>query len=289
MAFNNRFSGSDMLGGIKDRLGIGGGNRNNYNDYDDYDAFDDYDDYDAYADNFDDYSTYDDEQSDRDREMDRYGRVTERDASARRSRRSYTDIASSDLSDRRRDTTGHASLVSIDDIKANTRRMMADSASAGRSTTRARDSYRSSDYMSSGSVEREFLPDPMVPAEHHSDSTEGSKRPSAYDSLLSSGSSSSFSSSSTSHPVRGVVVVAPVSYNDVEKVAKAMRKGDVVVLNLRNVAPDLTQRVLDFSFGVTGALDGKVDCIGEKVFALTVGATLSEAERLQLRSQGVVL
>ena len=280
-----RNSGSGMFGSIKSKLGIGG-NDANYDDYDDYD-----DDYDTYSDNFDDYSTYDDE---RDREMDRYGEVVERDASARRSRRSYTDAASSDFDERRRGATGsHTPLVSIDDIRANTPRLNMDSPSGARSSTLTRHEFRSSDYMASGSLEREFIPDS---GNGSSTSEDSPRRTSGYDSLFSSTSSQASSADSGSRSEgfsanrssRNVVVLAPKEYAEVEKVARSLKAGDAVVLNLKSVSGDLSKRVLDFSFGVASALDADVDCIGDKVFAFTRYAQLSDAERMRLRGQGVL-
>ena len=278
-----RNSGSSMFGSIKSRLGIGG-NDADYDDYGDYD-----DDYDTYSDNFDDYSTYDDE---RDRDMDRYGAVVERDASARRSRRSYTDAASSDFDERRRGNTGsHTPLVSIDDIRANTPRLNMDSPTGARSSTLTRHEFRSSDYMASGSIEREFIPD----SGNTSSSSDDSPKRSGYDSLFSSTSGSAAADSgfrsegsAAGRSTRNVVVLAPKDYAEVEKVARSLKAGDAVVLNLKTVSGDLSKRVLDFSFGVASALDADVDCVGEKVFAFTRYAQLSDAERMRLRGQGVL-
>lgn len=87
---------------------------------------------------------------------------------------------------------------------------------------------------------------------------------------------------------RTCTVLKPVSYGEVERVAKIVKAGDVAVLCLRNTPDDLSKRVLDFSFGVASALDAQVECVGDKVFALTRGVALSESERTNLRNQGVL-
>lgn len=50
----------------------------------------------------------------------------------------------------------------------------------------------------------------------------------------------------------------------------------------------LAKRILDFSFGVASALDANVECVGNKVFALTRIDELTEAERSYLRTQGII-
>ncbi len=94
---------------------------------------------------------------------------------------------------------------------------------------------------------------------------------------------------STSHtPTRSLTVLRPVSYSEVERVAKALKAGDAVVLALRTTPEDLVKRVLDFSFGVSSALDASVDCIADKVFAITCGTPLTDAEKMNLRTSGVL-
>lgn len=283
-----RNGGSGVLGSIKNRLGFGRDD-NRYDDYGDYDE-----DYDAYSDSYDDYGTYDDDQAD-DGDMDRYGEVVERDASARRSRRSYTDVASSDFNERRYGSGSFTPLVSIDDIRANTQRGEADSPVGVRSSSLTRHEFRSSDYMASGSIEQEFI------AEGHgsSNGSEEPKRASGYDALFSStsttprqddvavGASPSESASST-RSSRSLVVLSPREYGEVEKVSRSLKSGDAVVLDLKAVPADLSKRVLDFSFGVASALDANVDCIGDKAFAITRYAQLSDAETMRLRGQGIL-
>ena len=89
-------------------------------------------------------------------------------------------------------------------------------------------------------------------------------------------------------PVRKLTVVKPVDYGDVELVSRAVKSGDVVVLAMRNTPDDLSKRILDFSFGVASALDASVECPAEKVFAIARGAGLSDSEKLNLSSQGVL-
>lgn len=96
------------------------------------------------------------------------------------------------------------------------------------------------------------------------------------------------SGASTHTPSRTLSVFIPTSYGEVERVAKALKAGDVAILALRKTPDDLAKRILDFSFGVSSALDANVDCIASKVFAITRGAALTETELSSLRAQGVL-
>lgn len=89
-------------------------------------------------------------------------------------------------------------------------------------------------------------------------------------------------------PARSLSVLMPAAYADVERVAKILKAGDAVVLSLRETPDALSKRVLDFSFGVASALDARVECVADKVFALTRDAALTDAERLALRGKGVL-
>lgn len=293
----SRNGGSGVLDSIKSKLGFRS-NEDQYDDYGDYEdsgEYDDYgEDYDAYSDNFDDYSTYDEDQGASDSDMDRYGEVVERDASARRRRRSYTDVASSDFNDRRQGANSFTPLVSIEDIRANTHRTMSNTPSGVRSSSLTRHEFRSSDYMASGSLEHEFISET-----HGSSAAEEPRRASGYDALFSSTTSASsrrddaetmtqVDAAPSVHPSRTVVVLAPREYAEAEKVSRSLKAGDAVVLNLKTVPGDLSKRLLDFSFGVASALDVNVDCIADKVFALTRYTQLSDAEIMRLRGQGVL-
>lgn len=90
------------------------------------------------------------------------------------------------------------------------------------------------------------------------------------------------------NPSRSISVLKPASYGEAEHVAKILKAGDVAVIALRNTPDQLSKRILDFSFGVSSALDASVECVADKVFAITRGAALSDAERQALRNQGVL-
>ena len=89
-------------------------------------------------------------------------------------------------------------------------------------------------------------------------------------------------------PTRAIIVLKPSAYADVERIAKTVRTGDVIILALRNTPDSLSKRVLDFSFGVASALSTRVDCISDKVFAINCGDALTPSELANLRNQGVL-
>ncbi len=89
-------------------------------------------------------------------------------------------------------------------------------------------------------------------------------------------------------PTRSLSVLMPTEYGDVERVAKILKAGDVVLLSLKEAPDGLSKRVLDFSFGVASALDARVECVADKVFAITRDTSLTDAERNALKARGVL-
>lgn len=84
-------------------------------------------------------------------------------------------------------------------------------------------------------------------------------------------------------------IVRAVRYEDIEIISRYFRAGDTVTLVLSGARIDTAKRILDFSFGVTSALDGNVERLANLVFVLShepSGAT--EEERKILRDQGYI-
>ena len=239
-----------MFDDLKSRLGFG----RNDDDYDDYDDYDDgEDDYDEYG------SSYEEPSSSAYRPAR---------AGSGRTRTNFGDLSSN--------------LVNIDDVKASTRvpdRLQRDPlASTG-------DSY------SSRGSSRDFAD---VPA--YDTSRDSWSRSEGLDSLFEPSDNSAYdpyeayssSAAGAYSPIRSLTVIKPVVYGDVERVARAVKSGDVVVLVMRNTPDDLSKRILDFSFGVASALDANVECPGDKVFAIARGNELSAEEKQRLRNQGAL-
>ena len=91
---------------------------------------------------------------------------------------------------------------------------------------------------------------------------------------------------STSGDVR-VHFVAPKNFNDVQDVADHFKDAIPVILNLQGTDTDLSKRLIDFSSGLTYALDGGMQRIADKVFLLTPqNVEVSAEERARLVEKG---
>jgi len=82
---------------------------------------------------------------------------------------------------------------------------------------------------------------------------------------------------------RKVEHVLPITYADAEQIAVELRKGSVVVLDLRTTRPELAKRILDFSFGVASALDGQVERYVDRVYLFTINGAVQDVERAAIR------
>jgi cell division inhibitor SepF len=66
-----------------------------------------------------------------------------------------------------------------------------------------------------------------------------------------------------------VHLVVPKNFNDAQQIADQYKDTIPVILNLQQTDPDLSKRLIDFSSGLTYALDGGMQRIADKVFLLT--------------------
>ena len=81
--------------------------------------------------------------------------------------------------------------------------------------------------------------------------------------------------------------VAPKSFNDVQDVADKFKDTIPVILNLQGTDTDLAKRLIDFSSGLTYALDGGMQRIADKVFLLTPrNVEVSAEERARIVEKG---
>ena len=81
--------------------------------------------------------------------------------------------------------------------------------------------------------------------------------------------------------------VAPKSLNDVQDVADKFKDAIPVIINLQGTDTDLSKRLIDFSSGLTYALDGGMQRIADKVFLLTPrNVEVSAEERARLVEKG---
>ena len=263
--------GKSMFGDIKSKLGFG--RKNDYEEfYEGYEEFEEGDDYGEYG----------------------YDESYERTSGSAYD--PYDSVTTREPGERSRGRSSMPRLVSIDDVRARTAvpTLPDDDAPASRRSSSS--SFRT---MVDSSLPPQMTPEGTAAASaaasavHHARS-EGlnslfeSTTPPADTRPASSRGTSASASGSRFTPSRTLKVVAPGAYNDAEAVSTALKLGNAVVLNLAATPDALAKRILDFSFGVASALDANVECVGNKVFALTRIDELTEAERSYLRTQGII-
>jgi len=84
-----------------------------------------------------------------------------------------------------------------------------------------------------------------------------------------------------------VHLVVPKSFNDVQDVADKFKDAIPVIINLQGTDTDLSKRLIDFSSGLTYALDGGMQRIADKVFLLTPrNVEVSAEERARFVEKG---
>jgi len=79
----------------------------------------------------------------------------------------------------------------------------------------------------------------------------------------------------------------PKSFNDAQQIADQYKDSIPVILNLQGIDADLSKRLIDFSSGLTYALDGGMQRIADKVFLLTPrNVDVSAEEKARLIEKG---
>ena len=84
-----------------------------------------------------------------------------------------------------------------------------------------------------------------------------------------------------------VHLVVPKNFNDAQQIADQFKNDLPVILNLQGTDTELAKRLIDFSSGLTYALDGGMQKVAEKVFMLTPrNVEVSAEERARLIEKG---
>ncbi|MCC6222389.1 MAG: cell division protein SepF [Thermoleophilia bacterium] len=84
-----------------------------------------------------------------------------------------------------------------------------------------------------------------------------------------------------------VHLVMPRSFNDAQAIADKFKDSVPVILNLQNADPELAKRLIDFSSGLTYALNGGMQRVADKVFLLTPrNVEVSAEERARMLERG---
>lgn len=256
-----------VLSGIKSRLGFSNDQDEPLDDDyyydDDFDDDDDYDDFDDEVDDYDDYDDDDDYEEDDRRSDNRFGRA----AFQRLRDRVRPDSGRGPQRERSSVRSVSSNLVNIDDVRARTR--AADSFN---------DPDRRADYGHEAPSHRGYASDAPEMEPSFEAPRAGFDPYSAF----------SGEGATTHAPLRSLSVIRPAAYSEVEQVARYLRAGDMVILCMKTTPGDLAKRILDFSFGAASMVDARVECVGDKVFALSTGVALTDDEKARLISQGVL-
>src|ERR671911_2067290 len=84
-----------------------------------------------------------------------------------------------------------------------------------------------------------------------------------------------------------VHLVVPRSFNDAQSIADKFKESVPVILNLQGTDVELSKRLIDFSSGLTYALNGGMQRVADKVFLLTPrNVEVSAEERARLIDHG---
>ena len=84
-----------------------------------------------------------------------------------------------------------------------------------------------------------------------------------------------------------VHLVVPRSFNDAQSIADKFKDAVPVILNLQGTDTELSKRLIDFSSGLTYALNGGMQRVADKVFLLTPrNVEVSAEERARLIERG---
>jgi cell division inhibitor SepF len=84
-----------------------------------------------------------------------------------------------------------------------------------------------------------------------------------------------------------VHLVVPRSFNDAQQIADKFKDAIPVILNLQGTDQELSKRLIDFTSGLTYALDGGMQRVADKVFLLTPrNVQVSAEERARLLEHG---
>ena len=84
-----------------------------------------------------------------------------------------------------------------------------------------------------------------------------------------------------------VHLVVPRSFNDAQSIADKFKESVPVIVNLQGTDSELSKRLIDFSSGLTYALNGSMQRVADKVFLLTPrNVEVSAEERARLIDRG---
>jgi cell division inhibitor SepF len=81
--------------------------------------------------------------------------------------------------------------------------------------------------------------------------------------------------------------VTPGGFGDAQEIGDRLKDGQPVIVNLQEVPPDLSRRLIDFCSGATYVLGGNMERVAKSVFLLTpANVEVSADERRRLQERG---
>ncbi len=84
-------------------------------------------------------------------------------------------------------------------------------------------------------------------------------------------------------------VLRPVAYDDVQAVVRRVRTNQAVVLVFKQTDLEVAKRILDFCFGLSFGVNGSVEELGDRVFAVVpAGVSISQADIDRLVADGTI-
>lgn len=84
-------------------------------------------------------------------------------------------------------------------------------------------------------------------------------------------------------------VLRPSAYDDVQTVVRRVRTNQAVVLVFKETDIEVAKRILDFCFGLSFGVNGSVEELGDRAFAvLPMGVTLSQADIDRMIADGTI-
>ena len=86
-----------------------------------------------------------------------------------------------------------------------------------------------------------------------------------------------------------IVVLEPGAYDEAQSAADYLKTHRPIVVNLRSAQKDLGRRVVDFLSGVTYALDGHMQRVGDEIFLFTPRQVFITAEQVREESKSGML
>ena len=153
------------------------------------------------------------------------------------------------------------------------------------------DEYWDEDYSAEDELERTYADRPNVrrlprPRRSREDFEEWSE-PEPTRSPLLGGRRSRTQLEAVAPASQRVHLVIPRSFNDAQSIADKFKEAIPVILNLQNADAELAKRLIDFSSGLTYALNGGMQRVADKVFLLTPrNVELSAEERARALDRG---